>query len=97
MVERVSAAVADIAREAERTPPGARLVLQVLAHNGGERVAARLLPDNYHDTMTTSLLVNAFLPLSLDLSLKSPPLRRLLCSDLPWLLGRVSFLDCTTG
>lgn len=53
MLEKVGAAAAAMAQEAERTPPHASLCL----HVDGERVTLQLLPDNYHDTMTRSLKV----------------------------------------
>ncbi|BDA46913.1 probable formin-like protein 13 at C-terminar half [Coccomyxa sp. Obi] len=55
LLERVSAAVADMAEETKRTPPSVRLSLHVVAGADGERVAVQLLPDNYHDTMTIAL------------------------------------------
>ena len=53
MLEKVGAAAAAMAQEAERTPPHASLCL----HVDGERVTVQLLPDNYHDTMTRRLKV----------------------------------------
>lgn len=57
LLERVSTAVADMAKETERTPPSARLLLHVVAGADGERVSSQLLPDNYHDTMAIALKV----------------------------------------
>ncbi len=60
LLEKAGAAAAAMARETERTPPSARLCLHVAGAADGEQVSVQLLPDNYHDTMVTSLEASEF-------------------------------------
>lgn len=94
VLERVITAVADMAEEAKRTPPSARLTLHVGAGPDGERVSVQLLPDNYHDTMTTALTVPSPSPATVPWSTGLIACRPLAAVRLPLLDDKLMYAHC---